>query len=162
MDMNSILESEFDHEYLGSHDLRDQLLDMISDQDLAYKLPGSNPTLGELCEEMGQTQQVYTQSFKTLKQDWAYRGSKPDAANSVASLKAWFKALDAELYEAVSVLSEDDVQNKRIDRGHEFTPSLFVQFQVYHEAVLIFYAKASVYLKALNKQLTDQWKIGIG
>lgn len=156
--MNSIIENEF----LGSQDLRDQLMDMLSDQDLSYKLTGSNPTLGELCEEMGQIQQIYTHSFKTLTLDWAYRGSNPDAANSVASLKTWYKTLDAELYEVLSALSEDDVLNKHIDRGHGFTPSLYVQFQVYHEALLIFYAKASVYLKALNKQVTDEWRIGIG
>ncbi len=64
--MNSLLE----HELLGTHDLRDQLLDLISDQDLAYKLPGSNPTFGTLCEEMGHIQQVYTRSFTTFTQDW--------------------------------------------------------------------------------------------
>ncbi len=156
--MNSLIENELS----GVQDLRDQLLDMISDQDLAYKLPGSNPTLGELCEEMGQIQQIYIHSFKTFKQDWGYRGSKPDAANSVVSLKAWYKKLDAELLEVLNGLSEDDLHNKQIDRGHGFTPSPFVQFQVYREALLIFYAKVSVYLKALEKQFTDQWKSWIG
>jgi hypothetical protein len=158
MKMNSIVENELP----GMQILRDQLLDMISDADLAYKLPGNNLTLGELCEEMAQTQQIYIQSFKTFKQDWAYRGSEPEATNSVASLNVWFKKLDAELLEVLSGLSEDEVQNKQIDRGHGFTPSLFVQFQIYHEAVLIFYAKASIYLKALQKPFTDEWRIGIG
>ncbi len=156
--MNSIVENELP----GTQHLRDQLMDMLSDTDLAYKLPGNNLTLGELCEEMAQTQQIYIQSFKIFKQDWGYRAAKPEATNSVASLNAWFKKLDAELYEVLSGFSEDDIHNKQIDRGHGFTPSLFVQFQVYHEALLIFYAKASIYLKALEKQFTDQWKIGIG
>jgi hypothetical protein len=156
--MNSIIEQALP----GTHDFRDQLLDMISDQDLAYKLPGHNPTLGELCEEMGQIQQVYIHSFRTFKLDWGYRDSKPEAANSVESLKAWYEKLDAELVEALSRLSEHDLHNKQIDRGYGFTPSLYVQFQVYHEALLIFYAKASVYLKALEKQYTDEWKRGIG
>lgn len=156
--MNSIIENELP----GTQELRDELLDMISDADLAYELPGNNLTLGELCEEMGKTEQIYIHSFKTFKQDWGYSGSKPEATNSVESLKAWYKKLDAELYAVLNGLSEEDVQNKQIDRGHGFTPSLFVQFQVYHEALLIFYAKASIYLKALEKQLTDQWKIGIG
>ena len=156
--MNSLIENELS----GVQDLRDQLLDMISDQDLAYKLPGHNPTLGELCEQMGQIQQIYIHSFKTFKQDWGLRGSKPEAPNSVASLKVWYKKLDAELLEALNGLSEDDLHNKQIDRGHGFTPSPFVQFQVYREALLIFYAKVSVYLKALEKQFTDQWKSWIG
>jgi hypothetical protein len=158
MHMNSLLEDELP----GTHNLRDQLLDMITDQDLAYKLPGANPTLGALCEEMGYTQQVYIQSFKTFKQEWGYRESHVEAPNSVASLTAWYKQLDADLIEALSELSEDDVHNKQIDRGHGFTPSLYVQFLIYHEAVLIFYAKASAYLKALEKPYPDEWKVGIG
>ena len=111
--MNSLLEEELP----GTHNLRDQLLGMITDQDLAYKLPGANPTLGELCEEMGYIQQVYIQSFKTFKQDWRYRDVQLEAPTSVASLTAWYKQLDAELVEALSGLSEDDVHNKQIDRG---------------------------------------------
>ena len=156
--MNSLIEQELP----GTQELRDQLMDMISDHDLTYKLPGHNPTFGELCEEMGQIQQVYIHSFKTFQQDWGYRASQLEATNRVASLKAWYKKLDAELYEALNELSEDDVHNKQIDRGDELTVSPYVQFQVYREALLIFYAKASVYLKALEKHLTDQWKGWIG
>jgi len=156
--MNSLLEEELP----GTHNLRDQLLDMITDQDLAYKLPGANPTLGELCEEMGYTQQVYIQSFKTFKQEWSYRDSQPEAPIGVASLTAWYEQLDAALVEALRGLSEDDVHSKQIDRGHGFTPSLYVQFLIYHEAVLIFCAKASAYLKALEKPYPDEWRVGIG
>jgi hypothetical protein len=158
MPMNSLLEDELP----GTHNLRDQLLGMITDQDLAYKLPGANPTLGALCEEMGYTQQVYIQSFKTFKQEWGYCDSQPEAPTSVASLTAWYNKLDAELVEALSGLSEDNVHNKQIDRGHGFTPSPYVQFLIYHEAVLIFCAKASAYLKALEKPYPDEWKVGIG
>lgn len=156
--MNSLIEEELP----GNQDLRDQLMGMISDQDLAYKLPGANPTLGELCEELGYIQQAYTHSFKTLKLDWTYRDSQPDAANSVASLDAWFKKLDAELIEALSGLSEDDIHNQQIDRGHGFIASPQVQFQIFREALLVFYAKASVYLKALEKPYPEQWKAWVG
>jgi hypothetical protein len=70
--MNSLIEDELP----GIPNLRDQLMNMISDQDLAYKLPGLNPTLGELCEEMGHIQQMYINSFKTFKQDRGYRIAK--------------------------------------------------------------------------------------
>jgi hypothetical protein len=156
--MNSLLEDELP----GTHNLRDQLLGMITDKDLAYKLPGSNPTLGELCEEMGHIQEVYIQSFKTFKLDWGYRDAQMEARASVASMDAWYKKLDAELVEVLSGLSEDDVHNKQIDRGHGFIASPYVQFQVYREALLVFYAKASVYLKALDKPYPDQWKVAIG
>jgi uncharacterized damage-inducible protein DinB len=156
--MNSLVEDEFP----GTHNLRDQLMGLISDQDLTYKLPGSNPTLGELCEEMGHIQQVYIRSFKTFKQDWEYRDAQVETPNSVAGLTAWYKKLDAEMVEALSGLSEDDIHNKQIDRGQGFTPSPYVQFLIYHEAVLIFCAKASAYVKALEKPYSDQWKVGIG
>lgn len=156
--MNSIIEDELP----GQQIPRDLLMDMITDQDLAYKLPGYNTTLGELCEEIGHTQQIYTLSFRTFKQDWAYRGSKPEFTNSVASLKAWYKQLDAELYQSLSGLSEDDVQNKQIDRGQGFMPSPFVQFQIYREAMYILFGKASIYLKALEKSVPDQWQSWIG
>lgn len=156
--MNSIIEEELP----GNQALRDQLLDMISDAELAYKLPGNNPTLGELCEEMGHIQQAYTQSFKTFKHDWAYRDSEPEKPDNIASLKAWYKKLDEQLLEALSGLSEADVHNKQIDRGNGSTPSPHVQFQIYREAILIFYAKASMYLKALEKPYSDEWKRWVG
>ncbi|QPC82640.1 hypothetical protein G4Y79_23615 [Phototrophicus methaneseepsis] len=156
--MNSLVEEELP----GNQDLRDQLLDMLSDQDLAYKLPGNNPTLGELCEEMGQIQQVYAHSFKSFKHDWAYPYAKPEAPHRVASFKTWFKELDEQLVEALNGLSEADIHTQQIDRGHGFTPSPYVQFQIYREAILIFYAKASVYLKALEKPYSDEWKRWVG
>jgi uncharacterized damage-inducible protein DinB len=156
--MNRLIEEELP----GNLDLRDQLLELITDQDLAYKLPGDNPTLGQLCEEMGRIQQIYAKSFRTLEMDWKYRGSSPQAPNSVAALVAWFAALDAELLAALSELSDDDLESKQVDRGHGFNPALFVQFQIYREALLIFYAKASVYLKALGKPYNQHWKAWVG
>ena len=156
--MNSLVEDELP----GTHNLRDHLMGMITDQDLTYKLPGSNPTLAELCEEMGYTQQMYVQSFKTFKQDWGHRDSQPQARNSVASLTAWYQKLDAELVEALSGLSEDDIHNKQIDRGHGFTSSPYVQFLIYHEALLIFCAKASAYLKALENPTLTRGESGLG
>ncbi len=156
--MNSLVQ----HELPGITDLRNELMDMISDQDLACKLPECNLTLGELCEEMGHIQQVYTHFFRTSMQDWECCASKPEVPNSVASLTTWYKKLDAELEEALSGLSEDDLYNKQLGRRHGFTPSPYVQFRVYHEALLIFYQEAAVYLQALEKQLTDPWKSWIG
>ncbi len=156
--MKHLIEQEFQ----GLRNLRDQLLDVITDDDLAYRLPGNNLTLGELCVEMGQTQQIYTQSFKTFEQDWGYRGTEPNAPDSVASLWAWYADLDADLIKTVGGLSEDDIANKQIDRGHGFMLAPEAHLQVYREALLIFYAKASLYLRALEKERTNQWKSWIG
>ncbi len=158
--MNSLIENEFPlHE---SQSLRYDLLNSLTDSDLAYRLPGDNPTLGALCREMGELEHMYIQSFKTLKMDWSYRNSEPDLATSVERLKAWYKALDEAFESVVQGLSEEDLHNKQVDRGHGFTPSLAIQFKIYHEALLMFYAKASVYLKALQKPVNAQWKSWIG
>jgi hypothetical protein len=158
--MNSLIESEFPlHQ---TQRLRYDLLQSLTDSDLAYKLPGDNPTLGALCREMGEVEYSYIQSFKTFKHDWSYRTPEPELATSVARLQAWYTRLDTEFETIVRGFSEDDLRHKQIDRGHGFRPSLYVQFQIYHEALLMFYAKASVYLKALQKSVNDQWQAGIG
>lgn len=158
--MNSLVESEFPlHETQRE---RYDLMKTLTDSDLAYKLPGDNPTLGELCREIGEVEYNYIQSFKTFKHDWSYRNSEPDLATSVARLQAWYTTLDQEFETVMREFSEDDLHQRQIDRGHGFTPSPYVQFQIYREALLMFYAKASVYLKALRKSVNDQWHAGIG
>ena len=80
--MNSLIETEFPlHE---AQHLRYDLLRVLTDSDLAYQLPGDNPTLGELCREMGEVEQCYIQSFQTFKHDWSYRAPEPEVAGSVA------------------------------------------------------------------------------
>jgi hypothetical protein len=156
--MNSIVSTQFDllHETVA---LRDQMLAQLSDADLAYRLP-SNPSLGELIKQMGDVQKSYGDSFKTFKHDYSARSDEPGLAGSVDKLRNWFKQLDSDLETALSALSEEDIQAKKIDRG--WTVPVLVQFHIYREALLIFYGKASVYLKALQKQPTEQWQGWIG
>src|SRR6187397_215707 len=92
--MNSLIESEFPlHE---TQSVRYDLMQTLMDSDLAYKLPGDNPTLGELCREIGEVEYSYIESFKTLKHDWSYRATEPELATSVARIQAWYKTLDNE------------------------------------------------------------------
>ncbi len=158
--MNSLIESEFPLHQTQCE--RYDLLQVLTDSDLAYKLPGDNPTFGELCRESGELEQNYIQSFKTFKYEVSYRTPEPELATSVVRFQAWYRALDNEFETVLQGFSEDDLHHKQIDRGHGFTPSLYVQFQIYREALLMFYAKASVYLKALQKSVNDQWQAGIG
>ena len=156
--MNSIVTNFFDVLHMTSA-LRDQMLGMLSDAELTFGLPG-NPTLGELVREMGEVEQSYIDSFKTLKQDFSYRNNEPGIAGSVAKLSAWFRKLDAELDTVLAAFSEDEVQNKIVERG--FQMPVIVQFHTYREALLIYYGKLSVYLKAMGKPLTEQWQGWIG
>lgn len=158
--MNSLVEQELP--LRESQHLRYYLLDLLTDDDLAYKLPGDNPTLGALCREIGELEHMYIQSFKTFKHDWSYQHPDPEVATRTERLRAWYRALDDEFDAILGAFSEDDLHNKLIDRARGFQPSLFVQFHIYREAVLMFYAKASVYLKALQKSVNEEWQLGIG
>ena len=77
--------------------LRDQLMALLSDDDLAFSPGGSNPTLGELCRQLGETEHAYVQSYKTFKIDFSYRSNDDGFLTSVAKLKAWYRQLDEEL-----------------------------------------------------------------
>ena len=140
--------------------LRNQMMDLLTDADLAYRLPGDNVSLGELCREMGEVEQSYIDSFKTFKQDFAYRHPDPSIAASVNRLREWFAALDVELDAALSAFSDADFESSMVDRGWKLP--VRVQYHIYREALLIHAGKASIYLKALGKSLPEQWRHWIG
>ena len=165
--MNSIvstyLAESFFHEY---QNLRDQLMEILGDEDLSLRLGGGTASLGALCREIGEIERAYAESFRTFRQDFAYRNSDPGLEHSVAALKAWFAELDRDLMSAVEALSEDDIASRRVIRGdfaeEYFSPLPKVQLDVYREALLIFYGKVSVYLRAIERPLPEQWRDWIG
>jgi hypothetical protein len=144
----------------GTHEMRSQLFAILSDADLAFSPGGQNMTLGALCREMGEVEHAYTQSLKTFQQDWSYRNREADLENSVARLKAWFQTLDGEMKTTADALMDEDL-TKTIDRGG-FELSVELQLDVYLQALLIFFGKATVYLKAMNKPLPQQIQEYIG
>jgi len=158
--MNHFIKDEFPLQQTQS--LRYDLLNAVTDDDLAYKLPGDNPTLGQLCQELGNIEQTYIHSFKALIFDWKAATTDPTMATSRDRLIARYKALDEEFESVLRTFSDDDLQQKQIDRGEGFIVSADDQFRIFHEAVLMFYAKASVYMKALQKPVNDQWISWIG
>jgi hypothetical protein len=110
---------------------------------------------------MGEVEQAYIDSFKTFQQDFEYRNEEEGLENSVARLAAWFAALDEDLQATLEGLSEEEIQNRVIDRGGGFTLLPTIQLHIYKEALLIFYGKASVYLKAMGKPRPEQWQAWI-
>jgi uncharacterized damage-inducible protein DinB len=144
----------------GTHAMRSQLLDTLSDADLPFSPGGQNMTLGALCCQMGEIEHSYVQSLKTFKQDWSYRNMEADSESSVARLKAWFQTLDDELKTTVSAFSDEDLM-KTVDRSG-FTMPVELQLDVYLQALLIFFGKATIYLKAMNKSLPPQIQEYIG
>lgn len=158
--MNSLIESEFP--LRDTQNLRYELLTTLTDDDLTYRLPGDNPTLGELCREMGDLEHRYIESFTTRRHDWSGQHNEPDLTTSVERLTAWYTRMDDEFETVIRAFSEDDLHTTHIDRGHGAVVSAFVQFHIFREAVLMFCAKASVYLKALRKPMSDHWRVAVG
>src|SRR5262245_29765096 len=58
--LTTAMNNLFDEEIRGHHGMRDLVLTLVSDADLARKLPGDNPTLGNVLVELGDIQGVYT------------------------------------------------------------------------------------------------------
>ncbi len=156
--MNSLM-TETGDILRSMHDLRNQLLAALTDDDLGFTLPG-NLTLGELWREDAETERIYTDAFTTFKQAFEYGKSDPALATSVEALKADFQAIDADLEKALSAFSEDELQSGTIDRG--WPAPLRMNLDFYVQAVLIFFGKATIYYRAIPRPLPEQWKAWIG
>src|SRR5207245_4057367 len=72
--------------------LRAQLIEILSDEDLGYRVGGTNPSLGALCREIGEVERSYIESLKTFGQDFRYRNADPRLESSVAALSSVFAA----------------------------------------------------------------------
>jgi hypothetical protein len=157
------LASEYFDEYQA---LRDQLMDAVSDDDLDVRVGGTSFTLGALCREIGEIEHSYVESFQTFRQQFDFRHPDPLIETSVAALRAWYGELDRDLVAALEAMSMADTTSRRISRSDfdagYFSPLPTEQLDVYREALLIFYGKVSVYLKAIRKPLPPQWQEWIG
>jgi uncharacterized damage-inducible protein DinB len=157
--MNSLAENEFGF-LKETMALKDQLWAILQDEHLSKSLGGNTKSLGEVCKQQGEVQQGYINSFRTFKHDWTYKHADANVASSVAALRAWNEKLDADLFAAMESLSNEDIESKTIDRGG-FTPNPKMQLHVFREGILIFAAKVSIYLRALNIEFPEQWKYWI-
>ena len=137
--------------------LRTQLLESLTDADLGFALPG-NPPLGDLCRDIGDTERAYIDSFRTRRLLWDTRNEEPGLDRSVERLQAWYAGMDAELEAALAAIPADEFRTGRIDRGEGFMMPIGSQFHTYREAILIFCAKADVYLRAMGNHRGEQWE----
>ena len=156
--MNSIMSGYYPifEEYQA---MRTQLMQTLTDGDLAVTPGGANPALGVLCRAIGEVERAYINSFKTFTLDFSYRNNTPGLEASVTRLAEWFAALDTELKETVTGLAQADIDGRRIVRGPNFALPAQIQLSTYQEALLIFYGKVMVYLHARGltppKQMQD-------
>ncbi|MCP5096966.1 MAG: hypothetical protein GY943_15565 [Chloroflexi bacterium] len=142
--------------------MRSQLMEILTDDALAYTVGGDNPPIGTLCKEIGEVEHAYIESFRTLQMDFSYKNSIPGLDNSVAQLTTWYEELDTTLQTTIESFTEADLQNKIVVRGADFKLPIRIQLDVYKEALLIFYGKMSVYLKAMGKDRPEQWTHWLG
>lgn len=164
---NSIVTVYLDETYFALYQrLRDELMEGLDDGDLRVRLGGETETIGALCREIGEIEHTYVESLRTFRQDFGYRNPDPQIERSVDALRAWYASLDRDLMAAIEALSEDDIEHRRIVRSDFdeafFAPLARQQLDTYREALLIFYGKVSVYLKALGRSRTEAWRDWIG
>lgn len=143
----------------GTHTIRLQLLDGLTDADLAFTPGGQAMTLGALCREIGEIEFSYLQSLKTFTQDFDYRNTTAGLDQSVAQLKAWSQQMDDELKAVIEKMGEAELA-KSVMRPGGFEAPVDMQLDIYLQALLIFLGKASIYLRTMNKtapQAIQDW-----
>jgi hypothetical protein len=157
--MNAFMQDQWPM-YEGTHAMRTSLLDVLTDADLIFSPGGQTMPLGALLREFGEIEHAYVESLKTFKQDFNYRNTEPGLERSLARLRAWYRALDADMQTTLAGLSDEDLK-KTIARGG-FAPTVDVQMQIYLQALLIFFGKATIYLRAMNRPLPQTIQEWIG
>jgi hypothetical protein len=165
--MNVTLRDHLASTYFAEYQLlRSELVDVLSDDDLAFRPGGAAFTLGELCREIGEIEHSYVDALRTFRQDFGWRNPDPEVERTVGVLSRWFTDLDRSLLAAIEALTDDDVTNRRISRDdvdvEGFSPLAPQELDIYREALLIFYAKVSVYLRAMGRDLPGHWTNWIG
>ena len=146
--------------------LRRELMDVLSDEDLAFRPARAAASLGELCREIGDIEHSYVEALRTFRQDFGWRNPDPEVERHVAALSSWYSDLDRQLLAALEALTDDDVANRRISRHdfdvEDFSPLPEQELDLYREALLIFYAKVSIYLRIMGRVLPGHWSAWIG
>jgi uncharacterized damage-inducible protein DinB len=146
--------------------LRSELTDGLSDEDLSVRPAAGAASLGELCREIGDIEHSYVEALRTFRQDFGWRNPDPEVERRVGALSTWYADLDRELRAALEALTDDDVANRRISRRdydvEDFSPLPEQELDIYREALLIFYAKVSIYLRIMGRELPGHWGPWIG
>ena len=159
--MNSLMENKWTW-VEGSHGLRDEVLDNLTDADLSFTPGGQALTLGALFREFAEIEHSYAESFRTLTQErFDYQTAEAGVEFSVSQLKAWFQKLDGSLKNTLTAFSEEDL-SKTIQRGSGYAMPVDMQFDIYLQALLIFLGKASIYFRAMSKPLPQNLQEWIG
>ena len=165
--MNSLVRDHLPATYFAEYQLlRNELTEILKDEDLAFRPGVRTPTLGELCREIGEIERSYIEAFRTFRQDFAWRNPDVRVERDVSVLAAWYADLDRDLLSALDAITEVDIANRRVTRNDfdvdDFKPLPAQELDIYREALLIFYGKVSVYLRTMGIDLPGHWEAWIG
>ena len=165
--MNSLVRDHLAATYFAEYQLlRNQLVEILSDKDLAFRPGPATQSLGELCREIGDVEHSYVVALQVFRQDFGWHNPDSRMERSVAALKAWYTDLDRDLLATVEALTEDDIAHRRIERSDfgvdDFSPLAAQELDIYREALLIFYGKVSIYLRLMGRGLPRHWSAWIG
>ena len=165
--MDSLLRDHLAATYFAEYQiLRSELVKVLADEDLAFRPGPAAITLGELCREIGDIEHSYIEALKTFRQGFDWHNPDPSVERSGSALAAWYTDLDRDLLVALEALTEDDITTRRIRRSDfdidDFSPLPPQELDIYREALLIFYGKVSVYLRAMGRELPGHWSAWIG
>ena len=147
--------------FAETHARRTELLNRLSNADLSFSPGGQNITLGALIREMGEVETAYIESLTTRVQNFDYRNTEPGLDTDLTRLKAWFLSLDRQMQTMLEAMSDEDIARK-IRRVNGAVVATDVQIHIYMQAALIFFGKAAVYLRAMNRPLPDSVQEWIG
>ena len=165
--MNTLVRDHLARTYFAEYQLlRNELTQILRDEDLTFRPAAGAASLGELCREVGDIEHSYIEALRTFRQDFTWQNPDPDVERRVAALSTWYSDLDRELLAAIEALTDDDVANRRISRNdygvEDFSPLPSQELDIYREALLIFYAKVSIYLRIMGRDLPGHWGPWIG
>jgi hypothetical protein len=141
--------------------MRGQMIDLLTDSDLAFSPGGQTMKLGALCREFGEIEHAYLESFRHFKQDWSYHNTEAGLEGSISRIKTWYTTLDADMKATIAAIPEADA-GKTVERVGGYNTTLETQLDIYLQALLIFFGKFTIYLRAMNKPLPKDIQDWIG
>src|SRR5712691_11354347 len=93
--LNSMIGEHLSDTYFREYQvLRDELIQILTDEDLAVRVAGAGESLGSLCRGIGEVERAYIESFRTFMLDFDVRDRDPYRERSVAAISAWYTELD--------------------------------------------------------------------
>ncbi len=138
--------------------MRGHILDALKDEDLSFQ-PKNLPSFSDILIQIGEWQGGYLDGFRNFSQDFSYRNEDPERATSLAKLRSWYEGMDEEIEAAIEMMSDEDVENRGIDRGG-WEASVEWNLRIWQECLVIFYTKALVSFKLMGKEVPEsvaQW-----